>query len=205
MSNLESYSMMNVNPSQLHVKFRTSLDKFRSTYLATPFSKGVVVGESTIDESGLGVFAGRSYAANEPITEYYGEVLAYEDAKLRKNSSHIRSLATMRWVIDGLYHNSISHEAIHMDNSNTQKHGVGAFINTHSTLEGNNCTYDVYDSCNQHVDPFLIDPFERIVYIKSMRAILKHEELFCNYGKMYWKSKRNYKVKSYPTCKRNND
>lgn len=67
---------------------RAALDR------APSIGSGVSVLPSVIEGAGNGLFAERAFAKNELITEYYGEIISYEDAAARRDAgqhTHIRS------------------------------------------------------------------------------------------------------------------
>jgi hypothetical protein len=152
----------------------------------------VDIGESTLPGAGLGLFAERKFAANEPITAYTGQLIPYQLARQR-NPSHIRSLIAMTWAIDG----SRTEEGQTISDPLVQRigYGVAAFANDNlQHPEQTNAAFDFQDS-DRNCDPFHLSPHERIVFLRATRPIRAGQEIFVHYGSDYWTRARSTRQK----------
>ncbi len=140
---------------------------------------GVEVKESTIPHTGNGLFATRAFQKDEYITEYAGRRRDAKDAK-HMPGSHIRSLVSQVYAIDGAY----DEEGNTIDNPQRTRQGKGggAFAND-AMGPRNNARYT-------HLDGPLFrgaeTPNERIVLLQATRNIAAGEEIFVAYGIDYW-------------------
>jgi len=143
--------------------------------------------------AGLGLFALRSFAKGEPITEYYGEQLTYDKVKKEeRNTSHIRRHMAQRYVIDGRY--MADGTLISKPTEQLLDHGAAAYAN-HSAKK-QNADYNYVDSNfnKAALDQFwkgakyALLPQERITYIYAIKDIVAGSEILLDYGKQYWQN-----------------
>jgi hypothetical protein len=150
---------------------------------------------SMLAGAGNGLFALRDFAVGEPITEYYGELITFEEAierKKKEGDSHIRSHIQRYWYIDG----SHMKDGTPIINAANQLHGKGgAAIANHKDKKHANSRYDFYDSPvneerfnqwmggNKTIQQL---PEERTTYITATKPIKKGDEIFVDYGREYW-------------------
>ena len=150
--------------------------------------------------AGLGVFAARDFAADEPITRYEGELVEYAEARRRRardEASHLRKHIPLTWTIDGTRladGTRITRPAVELRGA-----GIGAFCN-HSRAAAN-AVFDFVDCApnarllraidrGRVVGASELDPRERVSYIRAARAIRAGEEVFVDYGDDYWAGQR---------------
>lgn len=168
---------------------------------------GVELAPSTLGaDAGLGLFAQETFEQNQPVTEYYGELITSAEAVRRYNAgeaSHLRRLIPLRWVIDGTRHADTG-ELIGGPGEMLGR-GGGAYCNDPIAASRANVVFDFVD-CEKNqqtmaafragarlaADPF--DPKERIVFLRATRMIKPGEEIFVSYGDDYWQGKRPLSV-----------
>lgn len=126
-------------------------------------NNGLEVKRSTLGpHAGVGLFATREYAKHSIITIYAGPVLTRAQAKRRPCTTHIISCGfSSDRCIDGLQ----------IPEPNV---GGGSFINDGSENKKNNARWHILGLAEH-------------VYVKALRTIAPGEEIFCSYGRTYWK------------------
>lgn len=162
----------------------------------------VTLRQSTIAGAGLGIFAtgkkllkdGRyvTFEQGDPITEYSGQMLTYEQAKTEKRPfSHLRTHSRQRYVIDGT---RLPNGTLITDpKKQMQGHGVGAFANHGVEESTRNADFDYVDSERNHRafavfkagGPYKFDPASRVTFLRAKRDIAPGEEILVDYGRDY--------------------
>jgi hypothetical protein len=158
---------------------------------------------------GLGVFAKQRLTVGTPITQYYGEIITWKEARRRaaldNGGSHIRRLKHGYWAIDGKY----LADGTEVTDARVQLlgHGLGAYCNDTNSPEKLNAHFAWVDSPinEKRFNDFAMRgvayeplPGETIVYLvvgkdpdvadSSVvpRDIEPGEEICVCYGKQYW-------------------
>jgi len=171
---------------------RRAGEKFDRTAFAVVDNVNLAIAQSTIVEAGKGLFARRAFEDGERITIYEGELITFAEAvKRRKENkhSHIRSHLQRRVYIDGA--RLANGDLITEPETELFGLGGGAFANHKPEAEAN-AEFDYIDSEeNEKLFDKLIlgrvlDPNERITFIRATRDIAAGEEIFLNYGEDYW-------------------
>lgn len=172
---------------------------------------GVKVQQSTIPNASLGLFATKDFAAGDPITAYYGEIIGHEEAQ-RRNRSHMRTIFSMRECIDGRF--THTGEAIEDVQKQLLGQGCASYANDARNSAANNAKFSHVDSdANKQAlrnflfgadvaqytvgslhkllspdqDKFQLRPEERTIYLTATKKIKAGEEIFVSYGRDYWK------------------
>lgn len=145
--------------------------------------------------AGLGVFALKKFEKNQPITEYYGKFISYDDAKKlsEKKTSHCRRHIAQQVVIDGRFMRTDGKEIL---DAKTQLigHGVGAMCNDSAQEQNINASFDYADA------PYNTKQFEnfsnggkyeplaqhRVTFIRASKTIQPGDQICLNYGNDYW-------------------
>ena len=149
------------------------------SYLPT-LGKGVAVKPSTLIGAGRGLFTERPFVRGELVTYYDGAIIDATktnpeqlDPSLR---SHTKALFFLRYAIVG-------NAPGYCEGADGE--GGGAYINDARDKARWNCSFEQVDSdvVRQHPD----SPFERIIAIRALRDIEAGEELFIDYGSVYWR------------------
>jgi SET domain-containing protein len=139
---------------------------------------GIEVKQSSIPESGNGLFATRDFNEGEIITTYDGETIDFKTAgELRKQgkASHIRTLVRMSICVDGF-----------KDPADAHRKGGGSFCND-ANYSGDTAGVSKYqNNAKFSVENSAKDPRE-ICYIRALKDIKSGEEIFVSYGRDYWK------------------
>lgn len=156
----------------------------RHFYFASLY-RGLDLRESTITDAGLGVFAWQRFPKNSIITEYVGPRVERSKAmnlRLKNQDSHFKTLGlTYPYIISGLKIGDIpgSNLTINRQILYEKQFGLGSFLN-HSDKP--NTTFVNFDV--PFVNKLPISSFTSgiRVFIKALRDISRHEELFINYG-----------------------
>jgi SET domain-containing protein len=156
--------------------------------MAATVGDGVDIGPSTIPEAGNGVFAARDFEKGEPVTAYEGEIINHAEAQARRSQghgSHLRTLVSQRWAIDGL--------RLTPDMRNV---GAASMIN-HGEKPNCNVLFDWVDTAEFEADlkkwmatsfaPYP-NPRGRLIVARATRNIRAGEELFVYYGRDYWRT-----------------
>lgn len=127
----------------------------------------VYVQESTLLKAGRGLFAAERIAAGQPICEYVGDCITFQDARKRRlegKATHIRSLISMAWCIDGI-------------NTDTG----GAMANDAGPDRENAEMISFHATDNL----FHRNPRHSLVYLRALCTIEAGEEIFVDYGEDY--------------------
>jgi len=146
---------------------------------------------SQIPRAGSGLYATEGFAAGEPITMYYGELITRQTASARLaagEASHIVPLISFRFYIDGLRHPNGA--PITGPRLELVGRGLGAYVNsTRGTELVPNARFDYADfPPNERVmragifDANRLDPNQRLKYIRAITDIGAGEEILVDYG-----------------------
>lgn len=150
---------------------------------------GLVLRESTICDSGCGLFANRVFEKGEIVTYYHGAI---------SKRVHVKDLdplyKTHARRINGYYvmygNFTENGELIDLRGGNDTRQvdnlGGGAFINAKSAPESNCDWYILRSRSNEAIYDEHEDPFDIIILIYANRKIDVSEEFFIDYGQDYW-------------------
>lgn len=119
------------------------------------------LGDSTIHNSGFGLFSTRLIAKNEAITWYDGTLVTAEEVARMDNPSHVRSV-NFHEAIDGINANEPSRGA-----ASLVQHASSAFVNAKFVLVHRNDTREY-------------------IVLKAIHPIPPGREIFVDYGRAYW-------------------
>ena len=114
------------------------------------------VGPSLVTSGGLGLFAARDFAAGSMICVYTGDVLRTQQALRLTDKSFLMRLGPQAYV-DALPHPSVA----------------ARYINDCRNPRGFNVVFDKR-------------PDQGVAAVVALRVVRGGEELFADYGKMYW-------------------
>lgn len=167
------------------------LQEFRQKNLHVLGDGTIEVKTSTLPDAGNGLFALVDFKKGDPITEYTGYILSFEEVKesVKLNPflrSHMRDLFSMRWVIDGACNELLGDRILDINKERKGK-GVAAFANDpyNERKQRVNAVFDMVDSKEMDLsDPHWSD---RIVFLRASKDIPKGSEIFVSYGPRYWK------------------
>jgi SET domain-containing protein len=160
-----------------HHRFDKSMTRNVSFDFAT-FRDGVTVRKTSLPDmrrDNLGLFTTRSFKKNDIITEYTGERISREEALDRrrlKRASHIRKVDF--------------HQCIDGDKKPKSFQGIAQFTNDGTNHEGGNNSI--------FIDKFDHGQGQTRVFLKALRNIQAHKEIFVNYGNDYWLEEQTQKV-----------
>lgn len=151
---------------------------------------------SDLEGAGNGLFALRDFAVGDPITEYYGQKITFNEAINRRDrgdNSHIRSHIQRYWAIDGKF---LADGTRIVDPARQlQGNGGGALAN-HKSKKLANARYDFFDTPANETRfeqwaagnrSVRLLPEDRITYLTATKPIKAGDEIFVNYGTDYWK------------------
>jgi hypothetical protein len=142
------------------------------TNTANPLAIGSTLGRRI---AGLGLFVQRAYRRGERITRYGGRVLSIDEARAMPRRTHMRSLDTLRHVVDG----SSGYRTASTSANHATVVGLAQFANTCTDDDGNkiNCrAVKEYDSERLNVVA---------VWLEAARDIALGEELLVSYGRSF--------------------
>ena len=131
---------------------------------------GLEVKQSTIPESGNGLFATKSFNAGEWVTNYSGPRINRPEAeklKALKEHSHLKTVEFGFQIINGIKHPSFAREKIK---------GGGSFANDSRNGKQNAMFVTVYDETKEKYK----------VFLQALRDIAAGEEILVNYGSTWW-------------------
>ncbi len=191
-----------------------AVEKKLRTRMAT-HNNGVTIRTSTLPLAGMGVFATRDYAAGTVITEYEGLVINLKN--IRQPITHVRTLWSQRWYVDGLRIVDSQRHVISINEPGRQMvgRGLGAFCNdprgTDLLLKDlKNVVFQIMERAYRpsfkqpasDMPPLLNpltnahnDPVSRFVVVTALRAIRAGEELLIDYGEDFWEKQHERKRK----------
>lgn len=127
----------------------------------------VEVKTSTLHRAGRGLFACERIASKQPIVEYLGELITFQESKNRRDkgrATHIRSLIAMSWCIDG----------IDADTGGAMANDAG-FKRANAEMVSFHATHNLFHR----------NPNHSLVYLRATRVIEADEEIFVDYGEDY--------------------
>lgn len=145
---------------------------------------------SPIHGHGVFVCADAEIKAGQPITEYCGELVTYDEAEDRP-FSHLRTHARRRWAIDGT--RLPDGTAIDDPQKQLLGHGIGAFANHAVREQDRNAVFDFIDTeYNERAferfaagATYDFDPAQRVTILRAWRDIGAGEEVLVDYGRDY--------------------
>ncbi len=159
--------------------------------------EGVYLTQSSIPNAGFGLFVSEPIKKGEPITAYTGFAIPYKAAlqlRQRGEDTHIRTLFSMRWALDGL-RNPTTGERFQDPQNELVGQGLAAFSNDGGKEARNNAEFDYVDS-GTNCDAFSPDPTTRLLFLRATRPIEPGEEVFVSYGQDYWDAAAKARVSS---------
>lgn len=171
---------------------------------------GLEIRESLIPGAGIGVFATKAFKAREPITEYTGELITHQEALERRKSgkdTHIIRHIPFAYCIDAKM-SPDGKRVVTNPAKDLVGRGVGGFVNEGDSKEKRNVCFDHVDSAlnlaffeeadaQYNADaftPVVLQPLERVKFLRATRDIAAGEELYTSYGNDYWRNSKKRKV-----------
>lgn len=157
--------------------------------------KGVEIRTSTIPNAGRGLFAKRAFRRGEPITEYYGEIIDWQEANARRGEgqdSHVAGHICGYNAIDALF--LPNGQRIRAPERELVGHGGGGYAN--DSREPNAMLSFADSEYNREVSAKMAnpnyfgprlrrDPRQRVTYLVATQDIAEDDEIFINYGRDY--------------------
>ncbi len=147
---------------------------------------------SLIPDAGLGLYATRNFAKDAPITLYYGQIIEHAEAK-RRPRTHIRSLVSHRFDLDGLF----MEDGTPITNAEMQLRGFGGGAmanhreNSSANAEYTAVTTPAFDcAVKRWISSGSSSQFPckgKLVYLRALRDIASGDEIYVDYGRDYWK------------------
>jgi SET domain-containing protein len=141
--------------------------------MVSTIGDGIEIKESTIPDSGNGLFVTKDFKKNDWITFYDGKEITREEAqslKERGEQSHVRSLDINRTAIDGLRIPEYGRGGASFANHKEGEHANSAFRKEWIEKKKKGITKT-----------------GNVIILVAKRDIKKGEEVFVDYGKDYWK------------------
>jgi len=169
---------------------------------------GLEIRESLVPGIGVGVFATKPFKAREPITEYTGELITHQEALERRKSgkdTHIIRHIPLAYCIDAKM-SPDGKRVVTDPATDLIGRGVAGFVNEGDSKQKRNVCFDYVDSsrnlaffddmrCYESASkPVVLQPLERIKFLRATRDISVGEELYTSYGKDYWRNSKKRKV-----------
>lgn len=149
----------------------------------------IEIKQSTIPNSGRGVFATKFIAKGTKVTEYYGKKVTKELLKDEFLSGNLS--------VDAIL--NIDDYSIIGDTKHTKLSQCGQIINDYSRLEDKKytCLSDLQEAVSQYVEDRilnhnvmpLLEDWNSPVFMYATRDIQPNEELFHSYGERFWIAK----------------
>lgn len=149
-------------------------------YSLATIGNGVVVKSSQLMNAGDGLITSRSFTKGSVITAYSGYIVPVNDYSKQANPSHVLSLVSHRWLIDGRF----DENGNRIPNARYRSgKGGGAYANDARDRGMTNAVYDTIDTSQYTPETA---PTQRLVVLRAIRDISAGEEVFVSYGKDYW-------------------
>lgn len=149
----------------------------------------IKIKQSTIPNSGRGVFATKFIAKGTKVTEYYGKKVTQKFLE--------ESFLTGNLSVDAIL--NIGEYSIIGDTKHTKLSQCGQIINDYSRLEDKKytCLSDLQEAVSKYIDNRtsghnvipLVEDSNSPVFMCAVRDIQPNEELFHSYGERFWIAK----------------